>query len=235
MTIRLPPRLLKDNARLGAIIADIPPEDAILIILHQIDTAGLHEQEAWRRFLDRNRKRTGKSADPDRNIGPEIEQTETRKPPDPDRKVSGNGQESETVATALFSLSDSYPDLDLFEKTQEISEPSPSSLPLRSSSGDGSTARGRARGGRLPKEWTPDEALVEWTHKQGRSVEEFLDRFRDHWAAQPGAKGVKLDWDATWRNWVRAQPAFERPSGVRPVVQAVPKEGRHWDLNEATK
>lgn len=30
-----------------------------------------------------------------------------------------------------------------------------------------------------------------------------LDKFRDYWAAQPGQKGVKTDWPATWRNWVR--------------------------------
>lgn len=27
--------------------------------------------------------------------------------------------------------------------------------------------------------------------------------FRDYWIAQPGAKGRKADWPATWRNWVR--------------------------------
>lgn len=30
-----------------------------------------------------------------------------------------------------------------------------------------------------------------------------LEKFRDYWAAQPGQKGVKTDWPATWRNWVR--------------------------------
>ena len=29
------------------------------------------------------------------------------------------------------------------------------------------------------------------------------DEFRDYWIAVPGSKGVKLDWLATWRNWVR--------------------------------
>lgn len=28
-------------------------------------------------------------------------------------------------------------------------------------------------------------------------------KFCDHWRAQPGQKGVKLDWSATWRNWCR--------------------------------
>lgn len=32
-----------------------------------------------------------------------------------------------------------------------------------------------------------------------------FDEFRDYWIAQPGQKGVKTDWDATWRNWVRRQ------------------------------
>lgn len=30
-----------------------------------------------------------------------------------------------------------------------------------------------------------------------------LAKFRDYWAALPGQKGVKTDWPATWRNWVR--------------------------------
>ena len=33
------------------------------------------------------------------------------------------------------------------------------------------------------------------------------DQFRDYWIAQAGQKGVKLDWFATWRNWVRSTNA----------------------------
>ena len=25
----------------------------------------------------------------------------------------------------------------------------------------------------------------------------------DYWTAAPGQRGVKLDWNATWRNWMR--------------------------------
>ena len=28
-------------------------------------------------------------------------------------------------------------------------------------------------------------------------------KFTDHWTAAPGSRGVKLDWTATWRNWIR--------------------------------
>jgi hypothetical protein len=30
-----------------------------------------------------------------------------------------------------------------------------------------------------------------------------FDAFRDYWIAQPGSKGLKADWTATWRNWIR--------------------------------
>lgn len=36
---------------------------------------------------------------------------------------------------------------------------------------------------------------------------ETADSFRDYWVAKPGKDGVKLDWLATWRNWVRNQRA----------------------------
>jgi hypothetical protein len=32
-----------------------------------------------------------------------------------------------------------------------------------------------------------------------------FEGFRDYWIAQPGQKGVKADWFATWRNWCRNQ------------------------------
>ena len=73
----------------------------------------------------------------------------------------------------------------------------------------------KARGARLPDGWMPDDALVAWTKANAPAAANALelDRFRDYWTAQPGAKGRKTDWAATWRNWARrcqeqhAQPA----------------------------
>lgn len=33
-------------------------------------------------------------------------------------------------------------------------------------------------------------------------LERELSKFRDYWAARPGAGGRKADWEATWRNWL---------------------------------
>jgi hypothetical protein len=34
-----------------------------------------------------------------------------------------------------------------------------------------------------------------------------FNQFKDYWISQAGQKGVKLDWFATWRNWVRSTNA----------------------------
>jgi hypothetical protein len=55
----------------------------------------------------------------------------------------------------------------------------------------------------FPKEW---EDFCQQTRPELSPTETF-DKFRDYWIAQAGQKGVKLDWFATWRNWVRSTNA----------------------------
>jgi len=48
-----------------------------------------------------------------------------------------------------------------------------------------------------------------------------FEKFKDYWIAQPGQKGVKLDWDATWRNWVRTTNAPKmNPADIGRVTVA---------------
>ncbi len=53
----------------------------------------------------------------------------------------------------------------------------------------------------LPEHWR------QWTLNTcpGLKPATVAEEFRDYWIAQPGQKGVKLDWFATWRNWCRRQ------------------------------
>jgi uncharacterized protein YdaU (DUF1376 family) len=55
--------------------------------------------------------------------------------------------------------------------------------------------RSSSRGTRLPLDWNPRP-------EDGEDQKE-LEKFRDYWTAVSGQKGVKRDWDATWRNWLR--------------------------------
>lgn len=62
------------------------------------------------------------------------------------------------------------------------------------------------RGTRIDPNWTPGDAERAVARNEGFSESE-IDRealrFRDYWVGRAGAGGVKLDWPATWRNWVR--------------------------------
>ena len=62
------------------------------------------------------------------------------------------------------------------------------------------------RGSRLPDNWALPQEFGEWAIKEGWSRDAILlesEKFKDYWCAVAGAKGVKLDWLMTWRNWMR--------------------------------
>lgn len=43
--------------------------------------------------------------------------------------------------------------------------------------------------------------------------------FRDYWISVPGQKGVKLNWLATWRNFVRGVPDWKRKNVMKPEAK----------------
>ena len=61
------------------------------------------------------------------------------------------------------------------------------------------------RGSRLAQDWVLNKSMGDWATKErpDLDVRQVAEQFKDYWVAQAGQKGVKLDWDATWRNWVR--------------------------------
>jgi hypothetical protein len=65
----------------------------------------------------------------------------------------------------------------------------------------------KARGSRIAPDWSPSPDDRQSARSEGMPESE-IDRtaakFRDFWTGKAGASGVKLDWAATWRNWVRA-------------------------------
>lgn len=76
----------------------------------------------------------------------------------------------------------------------------------------------KTRGTRLPANWQPSQAELDFALDTGWEREHVLievAKFRDYWIAQPGQKGVKLDWPATWRNWVRRSLPSNRTQPVK--------------------
>lgn len=69
----------------------------------------------------------------------------------------------------------------------------------------------KPRASRLSPDWFLPKEWGEWAVSEGCSVDLIrseADKFRDYWTAKAGASAAKLDWLATWRNWIRA--AMER-------------------------
>lgn len=81
------------------------------------------------------------------------------------------------------------------------------------------SSAGRAkRGGRLSPTWKPGPEDTAFGLSQGftdAEVARIGEKFRDYWTAKAGKDGAKLDWRATWRNWVREE-AERRPRRPEP-------------------
>lgn len=83
------------------------------------------------------------------------------------------------------------------------------------------TGSSKKRGSRLPDDFVPErDAATEAGLSQAEADREAL-KFRDYWISQPGQRGVKVDWPATWRNWCRT--AAERRPHQRSTSPPKPK------------
>ena len=96
------------------------------------------------------------------------------------------------------------------------------------------TAQERRRGTRIPADFTVTDEMVAWfrehcPHVDGRAETE---KFIDYWHAKAGREGSKLDWVATWRNWmrtaqeragprVRGKPSVPESTGAQRARQAI--------------
>lgn len=73
------------------------------------------------------------------------------------------------------------------------------------------------RGSRLPDDWVATDDLIQFCCERRPDLNptDVAEQFRDYWIAQPGQKGVKVDWKATWRNWVRSQRQGQKTANGR--------------------
>jgi uncharacterized protein YdaU (DUF1376 family) len=84
------------------------------------------------------------------------------------------------------------------------------------------------RGTRLPKDWICENSWAEWARAErpDLNITKVAESFYDYWISKPGAGGVKLNWEATWRNWVRSQKqGFVKPQDV--IHQTTPTPANH--------
>lgn len=64
------------------------------------------------------------------------------------------------------------------------------------------------KGFSIPDEW----ATFCLKERPELDIGKTFESFSDYWVSTPGTKGTKLDWFATWRNWVRNQKKVLSPA-----------------------
>lgn len=88
------------------------------------------------------------------------------------------------------------------------------------------------RGERLPEGFVPrEETIAKMADELGLQRDQLVAehrKFCDYWLAIPGQRGVKLDWDRTWCNWMRT--AAERGQlGSTSFVPPAPRRRNNDD------
>jgi len=68
---------------------------------------------------------------------------------------------------------------------------------------------------RLDEAWQPSLELLDWAGREFSQVDTktATDTFKDYWTAIAGTRGLKADWNATWRNWIRNQVNYGKRVG----------------------
>lgn len=91
------------------------------------------------------------------------------------------------------------------------------SLYLRVKEGSGKPLEGKGppKACRVPDDFILTAERRQMAVKIGLNgnIDQVFAGFLDYWKAQPGAKGIKLDWDATLRNWFRNELKYRKPEG----------------------
>lgn len=133
--------------------------------------------------------------------------------------------------TPCFSHHDSFPDIeDLTPKNK---------TPVLAVS----NARGERRASRIPLDWEPSREMVNWALTEQPTWDRAHalsvgEAFRDYWSAKSGADARKLDWDATWRNWVRREkpmPKARAPDGLTEAGRETQAAVSRWIESEERK
>lgn len=110
-----------------------------------------------------------------------------------------------------------------------ITPPSPpegGDAPAAPAASDKGGTSKRQRGTRLPAGWVLPKSWGDWALEHFEVTTDAIRTeaatFRDYWQSRPGAQACKLDWLATWRNWVRSSAARNKWRIRKPETDAAP-------------
>lgn len=145
--------------------------------------------ERTRKYREKKRAINGKH-------GGDDAETSQERPSDGLEEDTDTDTEEETVTSFKGRGGNSRPD------AAPAATPNPPKAPKAAKASKSSTAT------RLPDDWQLPQSWGQWAmaERQDLSADDVRREaqvFADYWHAKAGADARKLDWQATWRNWVR--------------------------------
>lgn len=82
--------------------------------------------------------------------------------------------------------------------------------------------RDKTRGTRMPEPFDITDEMRDWARTSTPLCgPRDHEAFRDYWRGAPGAKGRKVDWFATWKNWMRREQERRETNGRSNNVVAI--------------
>jgi hypothetical protein len=117
---------------------------------------------------------------------------------------NGSGEHEANVRAKFADRSQPRPDPTRSSPNGELPKESPPATP--------GPPKG-SRGSRLPDDFTVSADMAAWAREKAPSCAAAdHEAFCDYWQGVPGAKGRKVDWPATWRNWMRREHERRTPA-----------------------
>lgn len=89
------------------------------------------------------------------------------------------------------------------------------------------------RGSRVPDDFTPTPASHKWGKARGFSeaaIKDLTEEFITYWQAKPGKDAIKLDWQGTWKNWLRREDPEKRNRRLRSISDNDGPARHEWDM-----
>lgn len=93
------------------------------------------------------------------------------------------------------------------------------------------------KGKRLPVDFVVSEEMRTWaTDKHPQvDIDAETEAFVDYWRGVSGARGTKLDWVATWRNWIRRSKQFNRTGNGKQTYTEIMEDYARLDAKWAAE
>ena len=129
-----------------------------------------------------------------------------------------NGRKGGNPALKVLETHEQDQTLIPFQDKVEVNTQNPDTRSQKPYTGKRAKSSAEKRGSRLSLDWKPSVEQIAIAKAEGlndREIAKAADEFRNYWCDVPGAKGVKLSWDGTWRNrcaalaerWGKTPPA----------------------------